>query len=101
MGELHVTPFLPHAQNDSMDNSSSDEQGEDKSPRPPMPIAIIGMSCRFPGDSTSPEKLWTFCAEGRSAWSVIPDQRFNRKAFNHPQSEKRTTVSIWPHLLRS
>lgn len=101
MGEPLVTPFLTHVQNGSMDHPSSPEQGEDKSLRPPMPIAIIGMSCRFPGDSTSPEKLWTFCAEGRSAWSVIPEQRFNRKAFYHPQSEKRTAVSIWLYLLRS
>lgn len=59
-----------------------------------MPIAIIGMSCRLPGDATSPERLWKLCAEGRSAWSEIPDDRFNKEAFHHPSGSKRTTVCI-------
>lgn len=62
-----------------------------------MPIAIVGMSCRFPGDATSPEKLWNLCAEARSAWSEVPLERFNQKAFYHPQAEKLGTVS---HLLK-
>ena len=58
-----------------------------------MPIAIVGMSCRFPGDATSPEKLWELCAEARSAWSEVPSERFNQKAFYHPHAEKLGTVS--------
>ena len=57
------------------------------------PIAIVGLSCRFPGDATSPAKLWRLCAEGRSAWSEIPEDRFNRHAFYHPQSDNHGTVS--------
>ncbi|KAH0433744.1 hypothetical protein CcaCcLH18_05731 [Colletotrichum camelliae] len=41
------------------------------------PIAIIGMGCRFPGDATSPSKLWDLCAEGRDGWSQIPKDRFD------------------------
>ena len=58
-----------------------------------MPIAIVGMSCRFPGDATSPERLWKLCAESRSAWSQVPSERFNQEAFYHPQAEKLGTVS--------
>jgi hypothetical protein len=29
-----------------------------------MPIAIIGMAGRFPGDATSPEKLWDLIVKG-------------------------------------
>ena len=58
-----------------------------------MPIAIIGMSCRFPGDATSPEKLWQLCADKRSAWSEIPASRFNQKSFYHPTPVKNGTVS--------
>lgn len=62
-----------------------------------MPIAIVGFSCRFPGDATSPEKLWKLCAEGRSAWSKIPEDRFNRHAFYHPESDSHGTVrSVGP-----
>ena len=63
-----------------------------------MPIAIVGMSCRFPGDATSPEKLWNLCAEARSTWSEVPLERFNQKAFYHPQAEKLGTVS---HFLKT
>ncbi|KAF7554507.1 hypothetical protein G7Z17_g2865 [Cylindrodendrum hubeiense] len=42
----------------------------------PMPIAIVGMSCRFGGDATSPSKLWELCATGKDSWSPIPAERF-------------------------
>ncbi|KAH6871612.1 putative polyketide synthase [Thelonectria olida] len=50
----------------------------------PMPIAIIGMGCRLPGDSTSPGKLWNLLSEGRSAWSPINTSRFHGEAWYHP-----------------
>ncbi|KAM3425608.1 hypothetical protein BST61_g7555 [Cercospora zeina] len=50
-------------------------------------IAIVGMSCRTPGDVTSPEKLWQLCLERRNAWGAIPATRFNQRAFHHPQSQ--------------
>ncbi|KAF4556508.1 Highly reducing polyketide synthase azaB-like protein [Elsinoe fawcettii] len=53
----------------------------------PDDIAIIGMSCRAPGDATSPEKLWQLCVEGRNTWKEIPKDRFNKDAFYHPQGE--------------
>ncbi|KAI1502213.1 hypothetical protein F5X99DRAFT_427602 [Biscogniauxia marginata] len=51
-------------------------------------IAIIGMACRFPGDATSPSKLWDLCADGRSAWSEIPQDRFDAKSLYDANSEK-------------
>jgi len=56
------------------------------------PIAIIGLSCKFAGDATSPEKLWRMLAEGRSAWTEIPSSRFNAKGVYHPNNEKLSTV---------
>ncbi|KAK4163340.1 putative polyketide synthase [Cladorrhinum sp. PSN259] len=58
------------------------------------PIAIIGMSCRFAGDVDSPEKLWDLLAEGRSAWSEIPKDRFNIDGFHHPNSEKLNGTNV-------
>lgn len=60
--------------------------GRDKT----MPIA---MSCRFPGAS-NPEKLWDMLAEGRSAWSAIPEDRFKQSSFYHPSMSISGTVSI-------
>lgn len=57
-----------------------------------MPIAIIGMSCRFPGEVTNPEKLWEFCANAQSAWSGIPKGRFNQEAWYHPYNGHSGTV---------
>ncbi len=58
----------------------------------PAPIAIVGMSCRFAGDIDNPEKLWRLLAEGRSAWSEIPKERFNLDGVFHPNSEKLNGV---------
>jgi hypothetical protein len=57
-----------------------------------MPLAIVGMACRFAGGVNNPDKLWEFVSQGRSAWSEIPETRFNRAAFHHPQADKFSTV---------
>ena len=39
------------------------------------PIAIVGISCRFPGGVRSAEDLWRLVTEGRDAVSGFPDDR--------------------------
>ncbi|MCI4065633.1 acyltransferase domain-containing protein [Micromonospora sp. R77] len=39
------------------------------------PIAIIGMSCRYPGDVRSPDDLWRLLAAGTDALSPLPLDR--------------------------
>ncbi len=39
------------------------------------PLAIVGMSCRYPGDVTSPDELWQLVADGRPATSDFPRDR--------------------------
>ncbi len=39
------------------------------------PIAIVGMSCRFPGSVRSPRELWELVVEGRDAIGGFPEDR--------------------------
>jgi hypothetical protein len=53
-----------------------------------MPIAIVGMSCRLPGNVTTPDEFWELCSRARSGWSEIPKQRFENASFHHPNPGK-------------
>ncbi len=60
------------------------------------PIAIIGMSCKFSGGATSPEKLWDLMASGKTGWSEIPEDRYDLKGVYHPNNERTSTVCTTP-----
>jgi acyl transferase domain-containing protein/NADPH:quinone reductase-like Zn-dependent oxidoreductase/short-subunit dehydrogenase/acyl carrier protein len=51
-------------------------------------IAIVGLSCRFPGGGASPEEYWDLLAAGRDAVSEVPKERWDRSVFHHPDPAK-------------
>lgn len=46
------------------------------------PIAIIGTGCRFPGDSTTPSKLWDLLREPQDVLETLT-KRFNTEGWYH------------------
>ncbi|MEV6584097.1 SDR family NAD(P)-dependent oxidoreductase, partial [Streptomyces sp. NPDC051582] len=50
------------------------------------PIAIVSISCRFPGGVRSAEDLWNLVAEGRDAVGAFPtDRGWDADAIYHPE----------------
>jgi acyl transferase domain-containing protein/acyl carrier protein len=45
------------------------------------PIAIIGMSCRFPGHADTPEKFWQLLRDGKDAITEFPSDRWDVDAY--------------------
>ena len=41
------------------------------------PIAIVGMSCRFPGGANSPEAFWQLLRAGQDAVKEVPAERWD------------------------
>jgi len=53
----------------------------------PVPIAVVGIGCRFPGGAHDPDKLWELLSKGKDAWSESPPNRFAGSSFYHPDAD--------------
>ncbi|MBL1098503.1 type I polyketide synthase [Streptomyces coffeae] len=59
------------------------------------PIAIVAMSCRFPGGVRSPEDLWQLTAAGRDVISSMPEDRgWDLAALYDPQRQRPGTSYV-------
>ncbi|KAF7953322.1 hypothetical protein EAE96_006533 [Botrytis aclada] len=56
------------------------------------PIAIVGISLKYPQDATSPETFWNLIQEKRCTMTEWPSDRLNIDAFYHPDKKKNSTI---------
>ncbi|AOJ40108.1 non-ribosomal peptide synthetase [Burkholderia lata] len=54
----------------------------------PEPIAIVGMSCRFPGAAHDLDAYWNLLNDGVDAISEVPRERWDIDAYYDPDPEK-------------
>lgn len=64
------------------------------------PIALIGIGCRFPGGSTTPEAFWDVMKNGIDAVTEIPSDRWSNEAFYHSKKGKKgKSITKWGGFL--
>lgn len=57
-------------------------------------VAIIGMACRFPGNSNSPEEYWDFLQKNTPSVVDIPVERWNNADYYDPVAGKFGKIYI-------
>ncbi|KIA75969.1 polyketide synthase [Aspergillus ustus] len=63
---------------------------------PIQPIAVTGLSFRLPGDANDIDGLWKLLESGESAWTPVPQDRYNGEAFYHPNADDPNGTSNHP-----
>lgn len=58
------------------------------------PLAIVGLSLKFPQDAVSPESFWDMIVQGRCAATEFPPDRLNIDAHHHPNSNRLDGLSM-------
>lgn len=57
------------------------------------PIAVVGLACRLPGDSNTPDALWDFLVAGGIAANQPPPTRYNLTGHYDGSRKPKTMTS--------
>ncbi|XP_078579389.1 putative polyketide synthase 1 [Branchiostoma floridae x Branchiostoma japonicum] len=79
-GHLNVPKTSPDMYEDGAEHGSHGKQNH----RHPnyFPVAIVGIGCRMPGGTTSPEKFWDVISEGRNVITEVPPERWSLDVYH-------------------
>ncbi|KAJ5767058.1 uncharacterized protein N7511_004674 [Penicillium nucicola] len=58
------------------------------------PLAVVGLSLKFPGNADTPDEFWNMLAQGRSAASEFPEDRLNAGAHYHEDRTRLDRLSL-------
>ena len=58
-------------------------------------IAVVGMSCRFPGLANSPEDFWKILSEGRDVVTEVDASRWSKEHFFHENQQQIGRSYTW------
>ncbi len=65
------------------------------------PIAVIGLSCRFPGEANDPDSFWQNLVNGVDAISEVPAERWDIESLYDPDPQKPGKMSArWGGFLK-
>ena len=56
------------------------------------PIAVVGLSFKFPQEATSTQAFWEMMSTKRCAMTEFPADRWNQGAFYHPDPDRYDAV---------
>lgn len=75
---------IPRADADGASDPRRKRTPSTAAPQPdgPMPIAIVGLGCRFPGGANSPALFWNLLRDGRDAISDVPPDRWDANLYH-------------------
>ena len=84
-----------HASDQKPDTSHTPCTG-DTWPEPDKlePIAVVGLSLRFPQDATTVDGFWKLLLERRCTVTPFPEDRLSVSGNYHPDPRRRDTVSM-------
>jgi acyl transferase domain-containing protein/acyl carrier protein len=81
INELSSSQKLLFALDEALDKLEQEQQSKTE------PIAIVGMSCRFPDGADNPDAYWQLLRDGRDAISEVPSDRWNLADYYDPNVE--------------